>query len=169
MFATINESCPRVWVPGMAGVLKVNITQTSEELKTLLAKQTTARGRERVQALYLLKIGKVQTLKELSILLGRDTATIYRWFQKYKAGGLDRMLEVKKGQGRKPTIPKPVMERLKLRLQDPKKFTSYGEVKTWLKEECGLEVSYKVVHETVRYKLNFKLKKPRKTRSKPKN
>ncbi|MGL5194495.1 MAG: helix-turn-helix domain-containing protein, partial [Chroococcales cyanobacterium] len=72
----------------MAGVLKLDIRESIEELKSLLAKQTTARGRERVQALYLLKIGQIKTLKELSILLGRDTATIYRWFQKYKNYGL---------------------------------------------------------------------------------
>ena len=61
----------------MPGVLKLKIAETGEELKTLLSKQTTARGRERIQALYLLKIGQASTLKELGILLGRDTATLY--------------------------------------------------------------------------------------------
>ncbi|MEB3830534.1 helix-turn-helix domain-containing protein [Phormidium sp. CCY1219] len=150
----------------MAGVLKLEIAETVEELKTLLAKQTTARGRERIQALYLLKIGQVKTLKELGILLGRDTATIYRWFQKYKADGLQGMLAVKKGQGRKPAIPKPVMERLKERLQEPDSFNSYSEVRTWLKKEFGIEASYKVVHEAVRYKLKLKLKSSKKKRNK---
>ena len=150
----------------MAGVLKLDIRESSEELKSLLAKQTTARGRERVQALYLLKIGQIKTLKELSILLGRDTATIYRWFQKYKNQGLQGMLSIKKGQGRKPAIPPNTIERLRQKLQGPERFDSYGEVKRWLKEECGVEASYKVVHETVRYKLKFKLKPQRKKRIK---
>jgi putative transposase len=166
IFATIYENCPSVQVHGMAGVLKLEIAETVEELKTLLAKQTTARGRERIQALYLLKIGQVKTLKELGILLGRDTATIYRWFQKYKADGLQGMLAVKKGQGRKPAIPKPVMERLKERLQEPDSFNSYSEVRTWLKKEFGIEASYKVVHEAVRYKLKLKLKSSKKKRNK---
>ena len=68
----------------MAGVLKINITQTAQQLKALLAKQTTARGKERVLALYLLKIGKATTLKDLALVFGRDTATLYRWLQKYK-------------------------------------------------------------------------------------
>ncbi len=143
----------------MAGILKINIIETSEDLKTLLIKQTTARGKERIQALYLLKIGQVKTLKELSVVLGRDQATIYRWFRKYKVEGIDGLLEVKRGQGRKPAIPKNVMEILKHRLKDPKAFKSYGEIKSWLKEEHDVDASYKVVHEAVRYKLSIKLKK----------
>ncbi|QIZ73186.1 helix-turn-helix domain-containing protein [Oxynema aestuarii] len=150
----------------MAGVLKLKIHESGEELKNLLAKQSTARGRERIQALYLLKIGQVKTLKELAILLGRDTATLYRWFQKYKAKGLDGMLEVKKGQGRKPAIPSEVMDSLRDRLQEPNGFQSYGEVKTWLKEKFDIDASYKVVHEAVRYKLKVKLKTSRKRRRK---
>jgi putative transposase len=149
----------------MPGVLKLKITETGEELKTLLSKQTTARGRERIQALYLLKIGQVKTLKELAILLGRDTATLYRWFQRYKKDGLDGILEVKKGQGRKPAIPPNVMEKLKQRLENPDTFNSYGEVRNWLKDEFGVHASYKVVHEAVRYKLKVKLKRQRQKRS----
>lgn len=143
----------------MPGVLKLKITESGEQLKTLLAKQTTARGRERVQALYWLKIGQVKTLKELAVLLGRDTATIYRWFQKYKEDGLEGILEVKKGQGRKPAIPPEVMQKLKQHLEQPETFNSYGEVKTWLKNQFGVDASYKVVHEAVRYKLKCKLKR----------
>lgn len=143
----------------MPGVLKLKITESGEQLKTLLAKQTTARGRERVQALYLLKIGQVKTLKELAVLLGRDTATIYRWFQRYKEDGLEGILEVKKSQGRKPAIPPEVMQKLKQHLEQQEAFNSYGEVKTWLKNQFGVDASYKVVHEAVRYKLKFKLKR----------
>jgi putative transposase len=142
----------------MAGVLKINITQTAQQLKTLLAKQTTARGKERILALYLLKIGKATTLKDLALVLGRDTTTLYRWFQKYKTHGLSGILTVSKSQGRKPTIPKAAMERLRQRLEKPEEFASYGAVRTWLKEECGVDASYKVVHEAVRYKLNVQLK-----------
>ena len=149
----------------MPGVLKLNITESGEELKTLLSKQTTATGQERIQALYLLKIGQAKTLKELGILLGRDTATLYRWFQRYKKNGLEGILEVKKGQGRKPAIPPEVMQLLKQRLETPETFNSYGEVRTWLKDEFGVDASYKVVHEAVRYKLKVKLKRQLQKRS----
>lgn len=148
----------------MSGVLKINITQTAQQLKSLLVKQTTARGKERILALYLLKINRANTLKDLAIILGRDTATLYRWLHHYKANGLEGMLAARKGQGRKPAIPQAVMEQLRQQLENPNQFRSYGAVKNWLKEQYGIDASYKVVHEAVRYKLNVKLKS-----SKPRN
>ena len=148
----------------MSGVLKINITQTAQQLKSLLVKQTTARGKERILALYLLKINRANTLKDLAIILGRDTATLYRWLHHYKANGLEGMLAARKGQGRKPAIPQAVMEQLRQQLKNPDQFRSYGAVKNWLKEQYGIDASYKVVHEAVRYKLNVKLKS-----SKPRN
>lgn len=148
----------------MSGVLKIDITQTAQQLKSLLVKQTTARGKERILALYLLKINRAKTLKDLAIVLGRDTATLYRWLHHYKANGLEGMLAIRKGQGRKPAIPQAVMEQLRQQLEHPDQFSSYGAVKNWLKEQYGIDASYKVVHEAVRYKLNVKLKS-----SKPRN
>ncbi|MGB3513424.1 MAG: hypothetical protein WBA93_30270 [Microcoleaceae cyanobacterium] len=57
-------------------------------------------------------------------------------------------------------------EKLKLELKDPEGFSSYGEVQKWLKSVLGIEVSYKVVHYTVRYRLCSKLKVPRPQSSK---
>ena len=49
----------------MAGVFKLEITETVEELKTLLGCQKTDSGKERVQALYRLKLEQVKTIQEL--------------------------------------------------------------------------------------------------------
>jgi putative transposase len=113
----------------MSGVLKINITQTAQQLKSLLLKQTTGRGKERILALYLLKINRAKTLKDLAIVLGRDTATLYRWLHHYKANGLEGMLAVRKGQGRKPAILQAVMEQLRQQLENPDQFKSYGAIK----------------------------------------
>ena len=51
----------------MAGVFKLKITETTSELKTLLFQQKTAFGKERVQALYLLKLRRVKTIQELAL------------------------------------------------------------------------------------------------------
>ena len=59
----------------MAGVFKLKITETTSELKTLLGQQKTAFGKERVQALYLLKLRKVKTIQELALHLGRNRTT----------------------------------------------------------------------------------------------
>jgi transposase len=39
--------------------------------------------------------------------------------------------------------------------------TSYGKLQLWLEKECGIKVSYKVVHDLVHYKLKADLKVPR--------
>ncbi len=142
----------------MTGVCKLEIIETQKELKTLLAQQKTASRKERVQALYLFKIGQVKTVKELAIAIGRDRITVQRWLQKYRHSGITGLLAVNKGGGRKRAIPQLAMMALQQRLQDPEAFRSYGEIQTWLKQEHGIEVSYKVVHATVRYKLKTKLK-----------
>ena len=44
----------------MAGVCKIEITETVPELKTLLNHQKTVSGFQKIQALYLFKIGQIQ-------------------------------------------------------------------------------------------------------------
>ncbi len=53
----------------MAGVTKVKIKESAKELHELLRKQKTALGKERIQALYLLKIGQVKTIQDLAVVL----------------------------------------------------------------------------------------------------
>ncbi|WP_193197909.1 helix-turn-helix domain-containing protein [Nostoc sp. MG11] len=67
----------------------------------------------------------------------------------------------KKGSGRPPIINSDVREQLLEELKEPQGFKSYEEIRTWLKAVEGIEASYKVVHETVRYQMKAKLKVPR--------
>ena len=60
----------------MARVTKVEILESAEQLHELLRKQKTALSKERIQALYLLKIGQVKTMQDLAVVLGRGTATV---------------------------------------------------------------------------------------------
>jgi hypothetical protein len=46
-------------------------------------------------------------------------------------------------------------------LATPSGFASYVALQQWLREEYGLEVSYKTLHGIVRYQLKAKLKRPR--------
>jgi transposase len=145
----------------MSGVVKINISEAPATLKTLLGQQRTARGKERVQALYLLKTKQVETVQHLAVVLGRNRVTVQRWLQKYRTGGLDKLLEVSKSKGRPMVIPEEVIEAIKQELKDPEGFESYGEVQTWMKAVLGIEASYHVVHNLVRYKLKAKRKTPR--------
>lgn len=63
----------------MARPLKLEISESVEELKALLGSQKTAQGKERVQAVYRLKLGQVKTIGELAQWLGRHRVTVQEW------------------------------------------------------------------------------------------
>ena len=105
--------------------------------------------------------GDLTTRQALAKGLNRDESTVYRWVQKYKRGGLDGLLEVKRAPGAEPTIRGETLERLKQKLSQREGFASYGAIQQWLKQICGLEVPYSTVHRTVRQTLKAKLKVPR--------
>ena len=144
----------------MSGVVKINITEDPETLNRVLRQQKTVQGFERVQALYLLKTKQVETVQHLAVLLGRTRITVQRWLRQYRQEGLVGLLREKKSPGRPQAIPNWAVERLREELQEPEGFKSYGEVRTWLQAVLGVEASYKVVHNTVRYQLQSKLKVP---------
>jgi len=75
----------------MSGVVKIDINESAESLKTLLAQQRTATSKERLLALYLLKCKQVETVQHLATVLGRNRVTVQRWLQKYRSGGLDKL------------------------------------------------------------------------------
>ena len=60
----------------MAGVYKLEITESDEELKEMLGKQKTASDKERVQVLYLLKSKQAPTVQAASKLIGRNRSTV---------------------------------------------------------------------------------------------
>jgi transposase len=113
--------------------------------------------------LYLLKTASVETVQYLAIILGRHRTTVQRWLAQYRTGGLENLLVSKPKSGRKPLISQPIRERLAKELEDPEGFESYTEVKIWLETLQGVSASYKVVHHTVRYQMQAKLKVPRPT------
>ncbi|WP_017313950.1 helix-turn-helix domain-containing protein [Mastigocladopsis repens] len=145
----------------MAGITKVEIKESADQLHELLRKQKTALGKERIQALYLLKIGQVKTIQGLAVMLGRGTATVQRWLKAYTESGITNLVSRKKGSGRPPIINTQIREQLLKELEDQQGFKSYEEIRTWLKAVEGVEASYKVVHDTVRYQMKAKLKVPR--------
>lgn len=111
--------------------------------------------------LYWIATKKIRTRQELAAMLKRDESTIYRWLKTYKQGGITALLTVKKAPGKAPHVPPEVREKLIKKLQEPTGETSYGKLRLWLEKECGIKVSYKVVHDLVHYKLKAHLKVPR--------
>ena len=147
----------------MAGVYKLEITETDEDLKQLLRTQKSASDKERVQLLYLLKTKQATTIQSAAALLGRHRVTVQEWLRLYRSGGLEVLLEHKPRTGRRQSIPQWAQEALNKRLHQPEGFESYGDVCQWLERQLGISAPYKTVHQLVHYRLNAspKVARPR--------
>lgn len=81
--------------------------------------------------------------------------------QKYRAGGLSSLLEIKKAAGATRKLNSEALTALKQELEIGRGFNSYGEIVEWLKHQHGLDIEYGTVYAWVRYQLKAKLKVPR--------
>jgi len=144
----------------MANKFQVEIQETIEELEHRLAQAKTAASKEKLLLLYWIATRKIRTRKELAAMLKRDESTVYRWIKTYKKGGINELLTVKKSPGKVPHIPPEVREKLIRKLCEPKGETSYGKLQVWLEQECGIKVSYKVVHDLYQFTMKLHLMLP---------
>ena len=152
----------------MSGVIKIEITETVDELKELL-KSTESQGvKERVQVLYWLKSEQVKTIEASANLIGKHRTTVSRWLSSYRTEGIKALLTKGKSSGRKRKLSSSVEESLKQELKDIEGFSSYKEIQTWLKAVHDLDMSYTGIHQIVRYRFRAKLKVPRPTHTKQK-
>jgi transposase len=139
----------------------LEIAESEAELKKQLQQVREAIQKEKLQMLWWLKSGQITQQQEIGQRLGRNTATITRWLQKYRRGGLKALLAIHKAPGSQCKIQGEVLADLKRQLQDPEGFSSYGAIVEWLEEKHGLKVEYGTVYATVRLRLGAKLKTAR--------
>jgi transposase len=85
----------------MSGVIKIEITETVDELKELLKLIENQESKERVQALYWLKSKQVKTTEAIANLIGKHRTTVSRWLSSYRTGGIKALLTKGKSSGRK--------------------------------------------------------------------
>ncbi|NES98731.1 MAG: helix-turn-helix domain-containing protein [Desertifilum sp. SIO1I2] len=137
----------------MVGVSRLEIRETEEELKQILAHQKTATGKERVQLLYLLKTGNASTISQASVIIGRHRVTVQKWIQQYQTSGLESLLEKKQSSGRPRAIPSWAEKALDQKLQQEEGFNDYQEIVDWLEKSLGIKARYKTVHKLVYYRL----------------
>lgn len=145
----------------MTGVIKIEISESVEELLFQLKKPAHQEIKERIQALYWLKTHQVESIEAIAQLIGKHRTTVSRWLSQYRKGGLESLLTQRKSTGRPKKITKEIEEKLKKELNEVEGFSSYKEVQTWLRAVEGIEMSYTGVHQAVRYRLKGKLKVPR--------
>ncbi|MEH2445797.1 MAG: helix-turn-helix domain-containing protein [Nostoc sp.] len=145
----------------MARPFNLEISESAEYLSKSLKKARTAFEKERLQMLWWIKTEQVRQHKELSQRLGRDGSTVTRWLQKYRQGGLEKLLQVKTSPGAIAKIQGQMLQRLVEKLQCPQGFSSYQQIVEWLEQEFNVQVKYKTVYRLVRYQLKATLKIPR--------
>lgn len=135
-------------------VCQLEIIESPEKLQQLMVKQKSKTKRERLRALYLFKTKQVETVKELAQVLGRDRATLFRWWREYRDWGLPGLLDIKQRKQKPSLIPESVIPALKEHWQN-EGFKSYAEVQSWLLEEYGIEMKYNSLYKAVRYQLGI--------------
>ena len=145
----------------MSGIYKLEIQESAEQLQKLMHQQQKPQARERIQVLYLLKTQQAKTVTQAAQLMGRHRVTLQAWLSLYRQGGLKAMLAINPRPGRKASIPLWAVKALAKKLQEPEGFQSYQHIQQWLAQTLGIQASYFVVYQLVRYKLKAKLKVPR--------
>jgi transposase len=137
----------------MARPFNLEIKESAEYLSKSLNKARTAFEKERLLLLWWIKTGQVTQHQDLSQRLGRNGSTVTGWLQKYRQGGLEKLLEVKAAPGAVRKIQGEMLSRLVEKLQCPQGFSSYGQIVEWLEQEFNVQVKYKTVYRLVRYEL----------------
>ena len=81
----------------MSGRPHIKITESVEDLREILKQQKRILAYNKVQILYLFQSKQVETVREVSTVLGKGEATIHRWLSQYRKGGSGKF--VKKSAG----------------------------------------------------------------------
>ncbi len=145
----------------MSRPFEIEITESEEEIKKRLQTANIGSQKEKLHMLWWIKSGQIKEQQEIAKRLAKDTSTVTRWLQKYRAGGIAELLLIKKAPGAKRKIDDEALAALEQELKTGNGFSSYGAIVEWLKHEQGIDVEYATVYAWVRYRLGAKLKVPR--------
>ena len=139
------------------------ITESVEELKSLLNTTKDTTKKDKIRLLYLLKSGEAKTRVDVARLLGMNRKSIGQWLSKYEAGGLEQLLERRFAPGRQPYMTPSQLEALRAKVNDPEGFSSYMEIHRYVTETFRVDISYKAIYALVHDRWGAKLKVPRKS------
>lgn len=138
------------------------IHESQEELLQLFNTVQDRERRNRVHALFLIKIAHCRTRKAIAETLHVERKAVERWLKQYEHAGLPALLLSQRRRcGKKPRIQGEPLARLQEQLHRTEGFHGYQSICAWLNERFGLTVPYKTVYHTVSYRLNGHPKVPR--------
>ena len=148
----------------MGKLAEIEISQSVEQLKSIRSKESSARGKSRINALIHLKEQTFRTRQELANHLQVHIRTLERWLSQYVLQGMNLMIkDAPKNKGSK-IITKEIHEALKGRVsnsEDP--FLGYWEAQKWVNENFDVQIKYQRIREYMIKHFKTKLKTPRKS------
>ena len=137
------------------------IKETEEEIREMLKSEPQVKRQNRLQALYLIVTKQAKSRSKVGEMLGFNRNTISEWFSVYEVGGLEKLLDIYKPGGAKAKITEAAKTEIRAILATEKGFRTYKEIHQFVVKKHQIEVSYRAVHNVVRYKLGAKMKSPR--------
>ena len=142
------------------------ITESVEDLKSLLRQAKKKHEIQRLNALYLLKSGAAKNRIQVAKLLGVDRTSVGTWLAAYETGGLTELLKRGYAPGRVPILTEQQQTLLRKALEKPEGFHSYVQIQEYIAQTFGVEMNYKAVYAMVHDKWGAKLKVPRSSHEK---
>ena len=146
-----------------------DITESVEELKSLLRTSTHRHETQRLSMLYLLRSGHAKNRKQVAELIGVHRISVGQWLATYETEGLEKLLERQYAPGRVSALNEAQQAALRAALEKPEGFQSYVQIQAYIADTFGVEMKYKAVYALVREKWGAKLKVPRKSHIKKRN
>lgn len=148
----------------MAKSIPIIIKESVEQLKTLRSRPSiSAHLRVRLKMLILMLEG-VSSVKELSARTGANRDSILGWKHLYNNGGLTALLREGRGGDMRSGITAEQRKQIADKLNCPKNgLRTYKEAQQWLKDELGIDKSYKAVNAYLKRNFGTKLKVGRKS------
>jgi len=136
------------------------IKENTEYLKQLFRDEKNKKIALRIQMLIILKENPNMTLKEVMNLLSVSYSTVCRWWNYYKEGGLNKLLEWNV-EGYKGKLIKE-QEKEFLKELEKGRFSTQKEMIEWIKEKYGIEYSQQGMSDLLkRLKVKKKVVRPK--------
>lgn len=138
------------------------IKETEAEIREMLKSEPHVKRQNRLQSLYLIVSKQATSRSTVSKMVGFNRNTISAWgafVWSRRIGEIVGPLPTKRSAHRRLRMP---LKRTSARFWKPKKSArTYKEIHQLVVKKHHLEVSYRAVHDVVRYKLEAKLQSPR--------
>ena len=145
-------------------ILRIKIKESSESLSYKIKSEKNGNKKDKLKLLKMISDNEVNEIQESGEKISRHRNTISSWLNKYRKGGIKKLLEENKPgrpKGSLKYLTSEQLDRLKEALNNEKGFSSYKEIQEWINKELGVEIPYNTVWKLVRKGLKAKLKVPR--------